>query len=217
MTLKTLHEIKGLFPRYLHRQHEIILIGNPSKDVIEKYNKAELVDKEELKQSAIEWIKELRKRNITEILPSSYLYAFKPELKEEYTLAVLQFIRFVYNITEADLNSNNNPKPIKRKEPAPLPKNRSNTIDSNHTHWVKQLKAQGVNVLMPIGEQMNRIKGYIKTENPHQNAGCIFQDDDGTFGLFGDMGATNITGIKWEDLGLCDARCWYEWMDTTSK
>jgi len=58
---------------------------------------------DDLRQSAIEWIKELLKRNITVILPGSYLYAFKPELKEEYNLAAIQMIHCLFNITEADL------------------------------------------------------------------------------------------------------------------
>jgi len=86
-----------------------------------------------------------------------------------------------------------------------------------HIEWVKKLKERGETVLQPqYGEPMNHISGYIKTENPPKNAGAIFQDKDGSFGLFGDMGALHITSIKWEDLGLCDARCWYEWMSPES-
>ena len=105
----------------------------------------------------------------------------------------------------------------KRKEPAPLPENRSNTIDSNHQYWVKQLKAQGVTVLMPKGEPSGTIYGYLMTDKPPKRAGAIFQDKDGTFGLFGDMGALHITGLKWDELGLCDAKCGYEWMDEKRK
>jgi len=105
----------------------------------------------------------------------------------------------------------------KRKEPAPLPENRSNTIDSNHQHWVKQLEEQGTFILMPKGDPSGTIYGYIMTDKPPKRAGAIFQDKDGTFGLFGDMGALHITGLKWEDLGLCDAKCRYEWMNEKRK
>ena len=81
--------------------------------------------------------------------------------------------------------------------------------------WVAQLKERGESVLQPKhSEPYNKIDGYIKTQNPLKDAGAIFQDNNGTFGLFGDFGATHIEGIAWEDLGLCDSRCWYEWMDT---
>ena len=88
------------------------------------------------------------------------------------------------------------------------------SVHEIHMEWVEKLKERGETILQPkYGKPMNRIDGYIKTENPFKNAGAIFQDKDGTFGLFCDMGALHITGIKWEDLGLCDARCWYEWMN----
>ena len=89
------------------------------------------------------------------------------------------------------------------------------TIHETHMIWVAQLKERGESVLQPKhSEPYNKIDGYIKTQNPLKDAGAIFQDNNGTFGLFGDFGATHIEGIAWEDLGLCDSRCWYEWMDT---
>lgn len=91
------------------------------------------------------------------------------------------------------------------------------SIHEVHIGWVEKLKERGETVLQPKhGKPMGHIDGYIKTQHPHTDAGCIFQDKHGTFGLFGDMGALHITGIKWEDLGLCDSRCWYEWMDPES-
>ena len=87
------------------------------------------------------------------------------------------------------------------------------SIMETHLDWVQKLKDRGEEVLQPkVGEPMNSIDGYIKTQIPPKDAGSIFQDKDGKFGLFGDMGALHITGIEWCDLGLCDARCWYEWM-----
>lgn len=101
----------------------------------------------------------------------------------------------------------------KPQEPEPLPSNGSNTIHDNHMHWVKQLEKRGEVILMPNGKPFGSVRGYDKTEIPRENAGAIFQDKNGTFGLFGDMGAMRITGIRWQDLGLCDAACWYEWMN----
>ncbi len=90
----------------------------------------------------------------------------------------------------------------------------SMTIADTHLGYVRSLRERGEEVLQPrFGKPMGYIDGYIKTQIPHKDAGSIFQDKEGTFGLFGDMGALRITGIKWEDLGLCDTRCWYEWMN----
>ena len=84
-----------------------------------------------------------------------------------------------------------------------------------HLDFVQKLKDRGEIVLQPkVEKPMDHIDGYIKTQIPHKDAGHIFKDKYGTFGLFGDMGYLHVTGIKWEDLGLCDSRCWYEWMDT---
>jgi len=87
------------------------------------------------------------------------------------------------------------------------------SIHEIHMEFVEKLKARGEKVLQSKKDPMDKISGYDKTENPPKNAGAIYQDSKGTFGLFGDFGATHIEGIKWEDLGLCDARCWYEWID----
>lgn len=82
-----------------------------------------------------------------------------------------------------------------------------------HLEWVQKLKEQGEVILQPKhGLPTGSIKGYIKSQIPHKDAGAIFQDKYGTFGLFGDMGLLHILGIKWDELGLCDSRCWYEWM-----
>lgn len=80
--------------------------------------------------------------------------------------------------------------------------------------WVQKLMDRGETVRQPEhGEPLGSIQGYIKTQKQHKDAGAIFQDfKDGTFGLFGDMGALHVTGLDWSDLGLCDSRCWYEWV-----
>ena len=83
--------------------------------------------------------------------------------------------------------------------------------------FVRMLEERGETVLQPKhSKPYGYIEGYIKTQKPHNDAGSIFQDKDGAFGLFGDFGAIHIVGIAWEDLGLCDSRCWYEWLDPAS-
>lgn len=91
------------------------------------------------------------------------------------------------------------------------------SVLEGHKKWVQKLKDRGETVLQPkYGKPMGNIDGYIKTQIPHKDAGSIFKHKDGTFGLFGDFGALHITGIAWDDLGLCDSRCWYEWMNPES-
>jgi hypothetical protein len=88
-----------------------------------------------------------------------------------------------------------------------------NTIHDVHMKWVAKLLERGEKVLQPEGIPMNIIQGYIKSEKSPRNIGAIFCDKNGEFGLFGDFGAIHIEGIAWENLGLCDSRCWYEWGD----
>ena len=91
------------------------------------------------------------------------------------------------------------------------------SILDTHLKYVQALRDRGEIVLKPkYREPMRRIEGYIKTQIPHKDVGAIFQDKDGKFGLFGDMGTLHVTGIEWCDLGLCDSRCWYEWMNPES-
>jgi len=88
------------------------------------------------------------------------------------------------------------------------------TIEENNLIYVQALRDRGEKVLkLKGGDAIGSIKGYIKTQIPHKDVGSIFKDKDGKFGLFGDMGTMHITGLNWDDLGLCDARCWYEWMN----
>ena len=91
------------------------------------------------------------------------------------------------------------------------------SIRETHLEYVQALRDRGEEVLQPkVGKPMGSIDGYIKTQIPHKDVGCIFKDKNGKFGLFGDMGSLHITGIEWCDLGLCDSRCWYEWMNPES-
>lgn len=87
-----------------------------------------------------------------------------------------------------------------------------------HLKWVEKLKGQGQVVLQPERRKpFGDIDGYIKTQIPHKDAGAIFQDKNGTFGLFIDMGCKVVEGIAWDDLGLCDSGCWYEWMGSRNE
>jgi len=88
------------------------------------------------------------------------------------------------------------------------------SMRETHNEFVKELLCDTEPVLQPKhGTPIGTIIGYIKTQNPLKDAGYIFRDQSGQFGIFGDCGEINICGIEWNDLGLCDARCWYEWMD----
>lgn len=87
------------------------------------------------------------------------------------------------------------------------------SVYETHMYYVNILLEEGEEVLQPeFGKSMDKINGYIKTQIPNKDAGSIFQDEDGTFGLFIDMGTKIIKGLEWQELGLCDSRCWYEWM-----
>ena len=91
------------------------------------------------------------------------------------------------------------------------------SVAETHLKWVDKLIERGETVLQPkYGKPMGCVDGYIKTQKPPKDAGAIFQSKDGTFGLFGDMGLLHITDLKWGELGLCDSRCWYEWMSPES-
>ena len=54
--------------------------------------------------------------------------------------------------------------------------------------------------------------GYVKNvDNPP--AGYIYRNKDDKYELHYDHLQASYTGIEWEYIGLCDARCWYEWRD----
>lgn len=95
--------------------------------------------------------------------------------------------------------------------------NKNKSVHEVHMELVEELKKRGEKILQPKRNSMNTIYGYIKSENPHVCVGAIFKDQNEKFGLFGDFGAIHITGIEWEDLGLCDARYWHEWTDKRLK
>ena len=92
-----------------------------------------------------------------------------------------------------------------------------------HLGFVEQLKARGENVVQPRGEPMGPIKGYDKTigmisagtiavykQGAYTNDLDLDLEAVSTFDLLQDMCTHVYTGVKGEDLGLCDARCWYE-------
>ena len=98
----------------------------------------------------------------------------------------------------------------------------SKSIHDIHLEFVEQLKARGEQVVPPRGEPMGPIKGYDKTIGLI-SAGTIAVYKQGayttndldleavsTFDLLQDMCTHVYTGVKGGDLGLCDARCWYE-------
>jgi len=98
----------------------------------------------------------------------------------------------------------------------------SKSIHDIHLGFVEQLKARGEQVVQPRGEPMGHIKGYDKTiglisagtiavyKQGSYNASDLNLGVVGTFDLLQDMCTHVYTGVKGEDLGLCDARCWYE-------
>lgn len=96
----------------------------------------------------------------------------------------------------------------------------NNSYDKNkslseiHEEWVKELLRRGEKVLQPKdGSAHGTIRGYIKNQIPHKDAGIIHKSKDGTFEILCDMCQYGITGLRLEDIGLCDAKCWYEWME----
>ncbi len=80
-----------------------------------------------------------------------------------------------------------------------------------HMELVEKLKERGEEVVQPKGKSMNHIKAYDKIIGL-KSAGTIIKKEDGTFYLGQDMLQSGYE-VKWNDLGLCDARCWYEALD----
>ena len=83
------------------------------------------------------------------------------------------------------------------------------SIREIHLGFVDLLKARGEKVVQPRGKPMGSIDGYDKTIGLI-SAGTIFEEKDGTFSVLQDMCQHGYTNVKWENIGLCDARCWYE-------
>ena len=82
-----------------------------------------------------------------------------------------------------------------------------------HMEFVCELLRQGEKILQPKEKPHGTIRGYVKNENPHKHAGIIFRNKDGTFEILCDMLQYGVTGLRLEDIGLCDSKCWYEWID----
>lgn len=90
-----------------------------------------------------------------------------------------------------------------------------NSLWEIHQYWVEELLKRGEKVLQPKGGNPHgSIWGYVKTQIPHKDAGTIYKNEDGTFEILCDMCQYGVTGLKLEEIGLCDAKCWYDWMDT---
>lgn len=82
-----------------------------------------------------------------------------------------------------------------------------------HQEWVDELLKRGEKVLEPKGYAHGHIWGYVKTQIPHKDAGTICKNENGTFNILCDRLQYIVTDLKLEDIGLCDIKCWYEWMD----
>ena len=83
-----------------------------------------------------------------------------------------------------------------------------------HIEFVTELFKRGESILMSIkGKPMGGAPlGYVKNvDNPP--AGYIFRNKYGKYELHYDHLQASFTGIDWKDIGLCDARCWYEWRE----
>lgn len=83
------------------------------------------------------------------------------------------------------------------------------SIHDIHLGFVELLKTRGEQVVQPRGMPMNVIQGYDKTIGLI-SAGSISKEKDGSFSIFQDMLPHRYTGIKLDDIGLCDELCWYE-------
>jgi hypothetical protein len=96
------------------------------------------------------------------------------------------------------------------------------SIHEIHLHFVELLKARGEQVVQPRGEPTGSIKGYDKTIGlisagtiaVYKQGGYTSELDHievgSTFDLLQDMLTHIYTGVKGENLGLCDTKCWYE-------
>ena len=86
------------------------------------------------------------------------------------------------------------------------------SIREIHLGYVERIKCRGEQVVQPRCNPMGSIDGYDKTIGLI-SAGSIFKEKDGTFSLLQDMLTHVYTGVKLENIGLCDAKCWYEAID----
>lgn len=83
-----------------------------------------------------------------------------------------------------------------------------------HQKYVSILLYRGEEVLQPKDRSpVGMIWGYAKTQEPHKDAGFIYKREDDTFEILCDICQYSISDLKLEDIGLCDAKCWYEWVE----
>lgn len=87
-----------------------------------------------------------------------------------------------------------------------------------HMEFVAELLKRGETILMPKkGEPIGGTPlGYVKSgDNPP--AGYIYKNRNGKYELHYNLFQSSYTDIYWEDIGLCDARCWNEWTEAKAK
>jgi len=87
------------------------------------------------------------------------------------------------------------------------------SIREIHLGFVDLLKARGEEVVQPRGKPMGSIDGYDKTIGLISAGSIYYKKEDGTYELLQDMLTHAYTGVKLENIGLCDAKCWYEAID----
>lgn len=87
------------------------------------------------------------------------------------------------------------------------------TIREIHLGFVELLKVRGEEVVQPRGKPMCVTYGYDKTIGLISAGSIFYKKEDGTYDLLQDHLVHAYTGVKLENLGLCDARCWYEAID----
>lgn len=87
------------------------------------------------------------------------------------------------------------------------------TIREIHLGFVELLKVRGGEVVQPRGKPMCITYGYDKTIGLISAGYIFYKKEDGTYDLLQDHLVHAYTGVKLENLGLCDARCWYEAID----
>jgi len=87
------------------------------------------------------------------------------------------------------------------------------SIREIHLGFVDLLKARGEEVVQPRGKPMGSIDGYDKTIGLISAGSIYYKKEDRTYELLQDMLTHAYTGVKLENIGLCDAKCWYEAID----
>lgn len=86
-----------------------------------------------------------------------------------------------------------------------------------HTSYVEELKKCGEKIVHCPSREPDvaiYVLGYDKIAG-YKTAGYIYRNEDGPEGEF-ELHQDHLAGIhpvRWADIGLCDARCWYAAMD----